>query len=364
MFYLVVWLGVSIAFGGVLTMVILQMEPNEYVSWTDLVNMPHTVALAVAGYATLLTCVLTMIQIAAHLNSYSHPRTQKLIIRIIWMAPVYSITSLISLMFLHVSLYLDFVRVCYEAYAIYNFLLLLSKYLGGAHGVVRSLESQSELRWPFPLCFLASSTPSPTNSLLYFKKIKWGALQYAIIAPLASVAAIVLNLNNDYGRSFVLTTGYVYITFVINCSQVIALYCLVTFYQLTSSSLSPFSPIPKFLAIKLVVFATFWQGVLLGALANYGILHDTTNYEVGEVENGVQDLSVCVEMLVAAICHKFVFGHEPFQDRSHTNLILERERREETATPALVPALLQFNNDGICAQVQHIEHSHDASQSE
>jgi hypothetical protein len=46
------------------------------------------------------------------------------------MCPIYAWASWCSLMWLHYAVYIDFVRVCYEAYVIYSFLLLLTKYLG------------------------------------------------------------------------------------------------------------------------------------------------------------------------------------------------------------------------------------------
>jgi hypothetical protein len=41
------------------------------------------------------------------------------------------------------------------------------------------------------------------------------------------------------------------------------LYCLVYFEHSCASLLRPIDPMPKFWSIKLVVFATFWQGAAM-----------------------------------------------------------------------------------------------------
>lgn len=55
-----------------------------------------------------------------------------------------------------------------------------------------------------------------------------------------------------------------------NCSQLVSLYCLVWLYMCLKNELAPFSPLAKFMVVKLVVFATFWQGVGLAIMAHMG----------------------------------------------------------------------------------------------
>jgi len=56
------------------------------------------------------------------------------------------------------------------------------------------------------------------------------------------------------------TTGYFYCTIAYNLSVTLALYGLVLFYAATRGLLSKYHPVLKFLAIKSIVFLSFWQG--------------------------------------------------------------------------------------------------------
>ncbi len=65
--------------------------------------------------------------------------------------------------------------------------------------------------------------------------------------------------TDTYDRgSLSFKTGYVYVTIITNVSQIIAMYCLVLFYHTLHSDLSDLKPLGKLMAIKAVVFLTFW----------------------------------------------------------------------------------------------------------
>ena len=55
-----------------------------------------------------------------------------------------------------------------------------------------------------------------------------------------------------------------------------ALHVLVHFYMATKPALAHVNPLPKFMSVKLIVFATFWQSVAINGLlavdARYHIL--------------------------------------------------------------------------------------------
>ena len=52
-------------------------------------------------------------------------------------------------------------------------------------------------------------------------------------------------------------------TWVIGISASYSLYYLVLFYHALSKPLAPYSPLLKFLTIKITLFFTFWQKIMI-----------------------------------------------------------------------------------------------------
>jgi hypothetical protein len=117
--------------------------------------------------------------------------------------------------------------------------------------------------------------------------------------------------------------GYLYICIITNLSQCWALYCLVFFYYATKNELGPIRPVGKFMAVKAVVFFTWWQSLgismlfQMGLIPHYAAIDDGKEWTSEAVAKGLQDYLICIEMFVAAIVHTFVFPHtdylEPLQ---------------------------------------------------
>lgn len=91
-----------------------------------------------------------------------------------------------------------------------------------------------------------------------------GTLQYAVVQPVICTLAVILHLHSDYGEGeFNFRKGYPYAALIINTSQMVALYSLVWLYTLIKEDIKDFKPMHKFLSIKLIIFFTFWQSVIL-----------------------------------------------------------------------------------------------------
>ena len=129
------WLGLLILLvTGMIFLIVVAVRDD--VQFSDTTDHPHGTAIIIAGIFALLACFVTAFQLYQHWTHWSHPPSQKLIIRILLMVPVYAISSWVALLELEYSTYIDFVRVCYEAFTLYTFMVLLTQYLGGHEGVV------------------------------------------------------------------------------------------------------------------------------------------------------------------------------------------------------------------------------------
>ena len=158
--------------------------------------------------------------------------------------------------------------------------------------------------------------PSWEMGYEFMIKCKHGVLQYVIAKILVTLITAILEPLGLYNEGVTdWTKGYVYVAFVINISQMWALYCLVKFYHATSENLChpvDWHPLGKFLCIKGVVFFTWWQGVLIAALKNRGLINNIGNWDKDDVANGFQNYLICVEMFCFAIAHAFTFTHKEY----------------------------------------------------
>ena len=83
-----------------------------------------------AGTFTLLGCLISMWHMTSHLRSFKQPFVQRKILAILWMCPIYSVTSWASLVVPTIEGYLAILKDMYEAYVIYQFLSFLIAVLG------------------------------------------------------------------------------------------------------------------------------------------------------------------------------------------------------------------------------------------
>uniref|UniRef100_A0ACD5X1K1 Uncharacterized protein n=1 Tax=Avena sativa TaxID=4498 RepID=A0ACD5X1K1_AVESA len=298
------------------------MASNESSSFQGLYSNLHTPAVLIGAAFVLVALLISIWLILNHLRSYSNPAEQKWIIAVLFMVPVYASESIISLWHSEFSLSCDILRNCYEAFALYSFGRYLVACLGGERQVVGLLENKrmEELREQLVESqdkakdHNRSTTrnffwdPNALGERLY-TIIKFGLVQYMILKTLCAFLAFILELFGAYGDGeFKWYYGYPYLAVVINFSQTWALYCLVKFYNATHERLQTIRPLAKFISFKAIVFATWWQGMIITVICQTGLLP-----KEGKVQNGIQDFLICIEMAIAAISHAFVFGVEPYK---------------------------------------------------
>ncbi|KAF9922538.1 hypothetical protein BGZ65_009507, partial [Modicella reniformis] len=100
--------------------------------------------------------------------------------------------------------------------------------------------------------------------------MKWGILQYVPLNVLITILTIVLEIQGYYCEaSWNPKFGHVWILILNFTSVSIATYFLIMFYFTVREELKEYSPFYKFMAVKLVVFFSFWQLVLIEGLVYF-----------------------------------------------------------------------------------------------
>lgn len=246
--------------------------------------------------------------------------------------PIYSIESWLCLRFHEFAIYIETLRDCYESYVLYSFLHFLIEVLGGEESLIMMLKDKSPTRgvhyaplnWfmkPWVMGQPASRVDIETGERSvkwtspFFKHCKLGCLQYVLLKLVCTVATLILEHFDLYKEGdFTPKGGYLYICILTNTSQCWALYCLIFFYYATKNELGPIRPVGKFLAVKSLVFFTWWQALGISMLHEMKLI---PSYEAGgwtteEVARGLQAYLICIEMFIAAVLHIFIFPHTDY----------------------------------------------------
>ena len=249
-------------------------------------------------------------QITQHLVYFNKPYLQKYIVRILWMVPIYSMNAWIAMILPKFGIYLDVCRETFEAFVIYSFMKYLFNYLHYDLNLQQTIDFKPGVRHLFPFCFLGSSS----GGRLFMHRCKHGILQYVIVRPLTTLLAVFSQFFEVYGEGeYDLQKTYVYLLIINNISQITAMYCLVIFYTGYKMELSGIKPLPKFLCIKLVVFFSFFQSVLISFIIDFLMPEEPTSARLVRGRK-IQDFLICIEMLLASIAHHYAYSHRPYMD--------------------------------------------------
>eukprot|EP01135_Chromosphaera_perkinsii_P010137 Nk52_evm3s2039 gene=Nk52_evmTU3s2039 len=263
-----------------------------------------------AGFCTLFSVTSSVWLMRKHMVHYSSPHLQRSIVRIILLVPIYAVTSFLSLWFVHLSFFLNTIRDCYEALALYEFMQLMIGYAGGSDALNRRLSVKSPIEHPWPFASLPKIRINRPRFLLHIRR---GVLQFVVVKPILAISVLFLDVLGVYKDGDWSThNSYSYIYLMENFSVCVSLYCLVIFYKAAKEELDPFDAVQKFLCVKCVIFFTFWQGFILSILIATGVLHGSGDSEVANTSSAIQNFLVCVEMCGAAIMHRFYFPYEEF----------------------------------------------------
>ena len=132
-------------------------------------------------------------------------------------------------------------------------------YMGGERALIVMTHGRAPVSHLWPLNHVL---PKVDISDPYtFLAIKRGILQYTWLKPILALAAVIMKLCGVYQAGYIgISSGYFWSGIIYNISVTVSLYALGLLWVCVHHDLKPFRPVPKFLSIKLIIFASYWQG--------------------------------------------------------------------------------------------------------
>lgn len=282
-----------------------------------------------------------------------HPQLRPLTIRILLMVPVYAAQVFFALMtrvqFEVTSEVLEFARQAYEAIVIFSVLQFLLVCAGGhlavmhrsptsaiacsqqedvdepevagtgdrRHAAARGDVSNQSIPHAWPLHFLP-----PWRSARGLAK--WcirGTLPYVVTSMICAMIGLAVWITkwckqSLEGESGGLIEASSWVLPVFSCFAVAALYDLTHGLMDRLAGLNPWG---KLIAVKLVVFFTFYQTIVITKVLDWTSLFESfvdlgSGWKTPEqIAEGVSNFLLCVEMTLASFVHFYAFPPEDYK---------------------------------------------------
>lgn len=268
-----------------------------------------------SGYSAVLSTIIILASITLHLANYRKPFQQRLMLRIQLIVPLFAL-SCYCMITIPESVLVKYLivplREVYEAFVIYTFFSLLTGMLGGERHIIIVTTGREPVQHPGFVRYLLPDLD--ISDLHTFLNIKRGILQYVWLKPAMSFGILFFEAVGIYDMNDVsVTSVYLWVMILYNASVSLSLYCLAIFWKILWTDLKPYNPVGKFLCVKLIIFASYWQGILLAVLNFAGVLPQSAATEKdNNIGLAIQNALLCVEMIPFAIGHWFSFSYVPF----------------------------------------------------
>lgn len=246
----------------------VNLTQSANVSLHNSQNNTHSIAFSfvnsfnsilISFFCTVFAISVSGHNIKGHLTWYTMPHLQRNIVRILLIVPIYSSFSFMSFIFVEARPLFESLRDVWEAVVVYSFLSLMLEYCGGENAclsVIMNSPGAINHLWPFNCCL----PPIPLNST-FLRVSKQLTIQFVVVKPLMAVFNLLIHVAGLFHTKVYQNL----LSLVYNTSYTLALYALVLFYKATNGhpGLKHRKPIRKFLAVKIAIFATYYQTLLL-----------------------------------------------------------------------------------------------------
>jgi len=298
---------------------------------------PWHYSIAIASSCAAAIAVLnTGILAWQHAKKSRHVALRTYTLRILLMVPVYTISSLVALLSPIGSLGAEAMKIfrhLYESVVIFSFLQFILVCVGGPEAFLAqqflaeeeaardlellSMEGASQDQRPAPLRHIPGLNrimPAWRSRRQMLRGCVTGILMYPFLGILTGMVLLAVYIFKWTGvhPPFAASVTLAVCKYIFTTASGLAVFFLAELAVNMHQELKDLRPKAKFLSVKFVVFATFWQALLLQGLGSAGLLDglilDEQPWKTqADVVMSLQSLLVCFEMLLASILHYYVF---------------------------------------------------------
>ncbi|KAF7555804.1 hypothetical protein G7Z17_g1894 [Cylindrodendrum hubeiense] len=276
----------------------------------------------VGSGTTLVAVLVSLYLIWRHALNYTKPREQRHIIRILFMVPVYAVSSLLQIFFYEHAVYIEVISQCYEAFALAAFFALVCHYVApDIHSQKAFFRGMKPKPWIWPISLFAKCCGgqrgpwrTPRSGLTWFNVCWISIYQYCFTRIAAGAIAVSTEAVDKYCESSNNPAfAHIWVQAINMVAVTIAMACIVQVYVQLKEPLAEQKLFTKILAIKLVVFLVLWQTVLLSiGTSTVDALKPSSKLSRGDIKVGISSLLVCCEMSLFAIFHLWAFSFRPY----------------------------------------------------
>lgn len=281
----------------------------------------HELSIAISAVFGTIAIIVSLFLMFMHATRYSRPIEQRHIIRILFMVPVYALVSFLSIVFYRHSVYYDVLRDCYEAFAIASFFSLMCAFL--APDLRQQKEYFRNIKpkpWIWPMRWFQKCAGgehgwlrTPRSGLTWFNVIWVAVFQYCFIRVSMTITAVITQHFDRYClESLNPAFAHIWVMVIEGVAVTITMYCIIQFYFQIRADIAQHKPILKVLAIKLVIFLSFWQTILISFLTSSGAINSSEKIQTSDIKVGIPSMLLCIEMALFAIFHVWSFSYRPY----------------------------------------------------
>ncbi|KAL1617169.1 hypothetical protein SLS54_007946 [Diplodia seriata] len=248
-----------------------------------------------------ITSIACLYLIFKHLHRYSRPAEQRQIVRLIFTPVVYSVFSLLGLLFYDAHEYIEPLPELYESFALACLFVLFVHY--GRNLTVRE-ESTG---------FTRSNTRNEFQSIADIKKTWIMVFQYPVVKTILIIAEEASIATGTYcAASNSVHFGHIWITLLGNISLAACFLTIVRFYAANKHLMLVHKPLAKLASFKLIVFVIFLQQLVFNFIHTPAGLSQHGTLSPRDVKFGLPNALVCLEMVVFSL-----FFHYSFRSRMY-----------------------------------------------